>query len=82
MLKDGDGHEIYDSDVALVNPPKPIVVGDNVWIGADVTLLKGAKLPNGTIVGYRSVITKAFEEKNLLLAGSPARILKQGVTWK
>jgi len=80
-LKDGDGHPIKNEEGEIINSPKSIIVGNNVWVGAEVTLLKGARIPNGSIVGYRSLVTKRFDEDNVIIAGSPAKIMKQNITW-
>lgn len=59
---------------ALVS--EPTFIGDNVWIGENVSILMGASVGSGSIVGANSVVTKKFPN-NCILAGSPARILKQ-----
>ncbi|MEA2018800.1 MAG: acyltransferase [Campylobacterota bacterium] len=55
----------------------PIIIGDNVWLGANVILLPGIKLGNNCIVGAGSIVTKKFEESNLIIAGNPAKIIKR-----
>lgn len=80
-LKDGDGHPIKDEDGQVINSSKGIFVGNNVWVGAEVTILKGACISNGCVVGYRSLVTKSFDEENAIIAGSPAKILKHNITW-
>lgn len=56
---------------------KPIEIGDNCWLGANVILLPGIKIGNNCVVGAGSVVTKNFEEDNLILAGNPARIIRR-----
>lgn len=55
---------------------KPIIIGNNVWIGANAVILPGVKLGNHCVVGAGSVVTKSFEEDNLIIAGNPAKIIK------
>lgn len=55
----------------------PIVIGDNVWIGVNVTILPGVNIGNNCIVGAGSVLTKSFKEDNLVIAGNPAKIIKK-----
>ena len=74
-----DTHSIFH-DNTLVNQPEPIHIGDNVWIGKDVAILKGVSIGDGAIVGMRSVITHDVPEKTLV-AGSPAKMIRQGVSW-
>ena len=81
-FSDDDGHPIYNnSDKNRINDCQPILIGNNVWIGRGVYILKGTKLDNNNIVGARSVLTKEFNGKNLCLAGNPARIVRQDVYW-
>jgi acetyltransferase-like isoleucine patch superfamily enzyme len=76
-----DMHSIVDVETGdRVNPPANIVVGDRVWTGFDVTLLKGTNIGAGSVVGARSTVSGNFPENSLLL-GYPARVARSGVTW-
>ncbi|MDA0677608.1 MAG: DapH/DapD/GlmU-related protein [Bacteroidetes bacterium] len=55
---------------------KPIIIGDNCWFGANVTILPGVVIGNNCVVGAGSVVTKSFIEDNLIIAGNPARIIR------
>lgn len=55
----------------------PIIIGDNVWIGVDVTILPSVEIGNNCIIGAGSVVTKSFKEDNLIIAGNPAKIIKR-----
>lgn len=54
---------------------KPIVIGNDVWIGHRVTILPGVKIADGTVIGAGSVVTKNTEPYSVV-AGNPARIIK------
>ncbi len=54
---------------------KPITFGDNVWIGANATILPGVTLGDNVVVGAGSVVTKSFPS-NVVIAGIPAKIIK------
>lgn len=54
----------------------PIILGEDVWLGAHVTVLPGCKVDNGSIVGSNSVVTKSFGKK-LIIAGIPAKKIKR-----
>ena len=43
--------------------------------------MQGVKLPNNTVVGYRAVVTKSFDEQFTAIAGVPARVVRKNITW-
>ncbi|MBR1687537.1 MAG: hypothetical protein IJ710_03275 [Prevotella sp.] len=59
-----------------------MIIGNNVWMAAGSQVMKGAQIPDGCIVGTGALVRNAFKESNCLLAGSPAKIKRQNVTWK
>lgn len=82
IIRTSDGHSILDPESGRpINEPEDVIIGDNVWIGARNMILKGASIPSHSIVGAQSVVNKKFEEEHVLLAGSPARIVRKGVYW-
>lgn len=56
--------------------PKPVVLGENCWIGMNSVILPGVTLGKHTIVGAGSVVTKSFPEGNCIVAGNPAKLLR------
>tara|TARA_B100000900_G_C20487858_1_gene678270 strand:+ start:164 stop:655 length:492 start_codon:yes stop_codon:yes gene_type:complete len=55
---------------------RPIIIGNNVWIGANVTILKGVKIGDNSIIAAGSVVVKDIH-KNCIVAGNPAKIIKE-----
>ena len=64
------------ADKSKVAKADPIIIGDNVWLGANVVILPSVKLGNNIVVGAGSVVTKSFPD-NVIIAGNPAKILKE-----
>lgn len=79
-LMDTDWHKIYSSNNnKIINPSKPIIINDNVWIGCNSTILKGVQIAKNVIIGANSLITKSILEDNCIATSE--RILKSGVYW-
>lgn len=78
---DEDFHDLDYEGRAEVDDPR-IRIGEHVWIGSRVSVLKGAVIPTGCVVAANSVVNKAFTEENCLLAGNPAKVVRRGVSWK
>lgn len=55
---------------------KPISIGNNVWIGGNVTILSGVNIGDNVVVAAGSTVTKDIEP-GCLVAGVPAKILKK-----
>lgn len=77
-IRDCDGHEIVGSDKPMT---MPIVIEDHVWIGAKVTILKGVTIGEGSVVAAGSVVSHDVPP-HVLVAGVPARVVKENVSWQ
>lgn len=55
--------------------PKPVRIGNNVWIGAHATILPGVTIGENAVVAAGAVVTKDVP-KNAVVAGVPATVLK------
>lgn len=84
VFRDSDNHSIK-KDVGNLPSDKSsktasIVIGDHVWIGMNVMVLKGVTIGEGAIVAAGSVVTKDVPS-HCLVAGVPAKVVKTDVTW-
>ena len=80
-LRTGDSHAILDMSGNRINPSKDIIIEDHVWIGNRAIILKGVHLEQNTIVATGAVVTKSFPEPNCVLAGNPAKIIRENINW-
>lgn len=81
-VRTGDSHSIIDLNTnKRINYAKDVIIGNHVWIAAHVTILKGSIISPDSVVATRSVVTKDFKKSNVLIGGSPAKILKERITW-
>jgi len=55
---------------------RPITIGDFTYVGSEIRIAPGGRVPAKCIVGIGSVITKSFQNENWLIAGLPAKELK------
>lgn len=77
-----DGHAIFElNDKKVINSTKPIVIGNHVWVGSGVLIMKGTKVLNNSVIGTKSLVTKEFSEGNVVIAGTPAKIVKRYINW-
>lgn len=53
----------------------PIVIGDNCWIGADVTILPGVTIGSNTVIGAKSVVTRDIPD-GVIALGNPCRVVR------
>lgn len=87
-VKIGGGVSIYDTDFHSLDPEirkskddikyraeKPVVIKDNVFIGAHSIILKGVTIGENSIIGAGSVVTKSVPD-NQIWAGNPAKFIR------
>ena len=84
LIMDSDHHDIFDQQGELLNAPRPVVIGNHVWLGCRTTLLKGCTIPDGCVVASGSILTRSFTESSSIIGGSGAaqNILKKNICWK
>ncbi|MCM3363692.1 acyltransferase [Niallia sp. Sow4_A1] len=81
-VRDSNGHTIYNIlDNSKDKNTEPVTIGNHIWVGANVDILKGTEIADDCIVGYNSCVTKKFKEKNCTIAGYPAKIVRENVGW-
>lgn len=82
VIRNDDAHVIVDKNTGeLINPPEDIFIGNKVWIGMRSVILKGTKIADESVVGAMSLVNKKFEEGNIVLAGVPAKKVKENISW-
>ena len=82
IIRTSDSHTILDHKTnRILNKGKDIVIKNRVWICEGVTLLKGTELQDDTIVATKSVVSKPFYEKNVIIAGIPGKCVKKNIRW-
>ncbi len=83
LIMDSDYHKII-KDGEVVNYPKPIIVGNHVWIGNNTTVLKGVTIADNVVISCGSLITKKVERNNCVIGSHGKEIieLRNDVIWE
>ncbi|MEI6197985.1 MAG: DapH/DapD/GlmU-related protein [Verrucomicrobiota bacterium] len=80
----GDLVCIYDCDFHEIDPAtrnrsagitKPVIIGNNVWLGSRVMVLKGVTIGDNSVIAAASVVTKSIPS-NCIAAGNPAKVIR------
>ena len=82
LVMDTDWHTITDYNNNVINAPKSIVIGNNVWIGCRSIIMKGVNIAAGTVVAAGSIITKDVLEQNCIIGKNPIQVIKRNVLWE
>ena len=68
--------KIINGAMQMISQAEPIEIGDDVWIGGNVTVCPGVKIGNRAVIAAGAVVTKDVPE-GCLVGGNPARIIKK-----
>lgn len=81
QVRVGDSHSIFCvKNHQRINCSKGVIIGNHVWIGEQVTILKGVNIGENSVIGTGAIVT-ANIPKNTIAAGVPAKIVKENITW-
>lgn len=70
-------HPLHHHDRNLgVEKALPITIGNNVWLGGDVTILPGVTIGNNVVIGAKSLVTKDIPN-NVLAYGQPCQVIRE-----
>lgn len=75
-------HLIFDrASGAYLDVSDGVAIGNHVWVGEGAYITKAVSIGDESIVGAHAVVTKRFADTHVVIAGNPARIVRQGVQW-
>lgn len=64
----------------ITNISGSIKIGDHVWLGKGVSVLKNTFIGSDAVVGMKSVVTENIPSSSLAV-GNPAKVVRHGITW-
>jgi acetyltransferase-like isoleucine patch superfamily enzyme len=74
MIIDTEFHDVYDRD--RMPEPRPVVIEEDVWIGAKASIMPGVTIGRGAVVGVSSVVSTNVQP-HAVVVGIPAREVKK-----
>lgn len=81
ILRTHDSHHIFDLKSHMrINVPEDVVIGDQVWIAKGATLLSGARIGTGSVVAANTVTSSSFSD-HCIIAGIPGKVIREGICW-
>lgn len=80
-ILDGDRHQLSFDGERFETNSAPVVIEDHVWIGCNVTVLKGVTIGSGAVIAAGSVVVRDIPAR-MLAAGVPAKVIKPVPIWK
>lgn len=81
LMMDTDFHHILNQEGTKINSPKPIKIGNHVWIGCRNTILKGVSIADNNIIAANSTLTHNITNENCIIGGN-GKILKTNINWE
>lgn len=65
VVYDSDFHRILQKDETVMNPSRPVKIGDHVWLGANAMILKGTVIGNNSVIGANTVVSGSVPENSI-----------------
>jgi len=79
LVMDSDQHSLLNDAGECINPDSPVRFGDNVWCGCNAIVLKGTEITHDVVMAAGSVVHGTHDTPNVILAGNPAKRVKENV---
>lgn len=76
FISDSDWHSIKGQ-----NHQEDLIIGNHVWVANSCSILKGSKIGNNNIVASHSKVIKGLYPDDCLIAGSPAKVVRDNINW-
>lgn len=80
LIMDTDSHTLVSGDGKKNALSSPVTIGNHVWIGARSIILKGVTVGDGAVIAAGAIVVRDVPP-NTVVAGNPARVIKENVEW-
>ena len=82
LIMNTDFHKLIDiQSENIINNAADVKIGDKVWIGYGVTILKGTIIPDNSVIASNSTCSGKFLDRYSVYAGVPAKKIKSNISW-
>jgi acetyltransferase-like isoleucine patch superfamily enzyme len=81
IIRDNDGHKLYSGTDSVDSEIQETIIGNHCWLGQRAMILKGVILQDNVVVAAGAVVSKSVNA-NSVVAGVPAKVIKENVSWK
>lgn len=77
-----DAHPIFDVITGKrLNVSQDVIIGNHVWFAKGAVALSGAQVGDGSVVGFRSLVTGRIPN-NCIAVGTPAKVVRKNIAWE
>lgn len=80
-VRTSDSHSIIDEKGNRINYAEDVVIGNHCWIGMQSLIMKGSVLGDNNVLAARSLLNKKYHAPGCIVAGSPAKVIKENINW-
>lgn len=80
FIYDADHHPIVNEQSEQINLPKPVILGNHVWIGLQTVIVRGSKIGDGAMIAANSLVGGKIKA-GTMASGNPARSYSE-IKWK
>ncbi|MEH0928682.1 acyltransferase [Micromonospora sp. CPCC 205558] len=82
QFRSDDAHPIFDVTTGKrINAARDVTIGNHVWFANGAVALAGARVGDGSVIGFRSLVTGKIPN-NCIAVGSPARVTRRNIAWE
>ena len=81
VIYDSDFHSINNKEGIACNPPKPVIIGDHVWLTTNIMIQKGVTIGEDSLVTAYTVVNKDMPEHSIIGGKSVGDVIKSHVSW-
>lgn len=80
-IYDSDHHQILDENNNITNYGRDVTIGNHVWIASFVTVLKGVRIGDGSVIGAKTLVTKNVPPHSIVTGCDTQKVISYNINW-